>query len=358
MPYELRIDSFSTRDIEKLKTPWLVAKKVEEITDSVIVLQCMHGWGDTVYSTIGMNAIYLALQEELSQQKKPGNPHFYAITPLPQLFAHLPYVRCIKPKSTELRTQGKNAERKDITRYWHQHPVVKGNGMIVRLDVNYFTRFGGDENWTVAENMLMPVISGTQIAWDLRRFPMSMTLPKFDVELPAWAKEPFVLLRPNVIRREWPAHPRNCKAKYLKQAIRMVKDRFRLPVVSIADADGTHEYIEQSMPADYEYHRGEFNLEQMVELVRRAFLCLGSQGFISGWSMAAKTKCVIILAGSGWENNPSRLTHPKLDTSSVSFVVPDNHCMCRGYRCQKCDKTIVNFEQKFVTALNQIGINY
>lgn len=357
MPYELRTDTVSVQDIARLDKCYLMSKRIESVTDSVIVIQCMYGIGDSVLTTIGFNSIYLALKEELANQGITNQePHFYAITPLPQLFSHLPYVRCIKPKDVELRTQGKNAVRTDLVKYWWNPPVVKGDGIIVKLMINYFERFGGDENWSDAENMQLPIITNTMLAWDLRRFPMEMTLPHFNVELPEWARQPYILVRPNVIRKEWPASARNCHPKYLKAAIKLVKQQLNMPVVSIADTEPNKEWIEHSVPADYEYHHGEFNLEQMCELVHRARLCIGSQGFISMFAMAAKTNCIVILGGAGYENHPKRLTHPKLDTRSVKFIVPDNMCLCRGIRHESCNKTIVNFEPRFNAAMDELGL--
>jgi hypothetical protein len=324
------------------------------IEDSVIVVRCMYGIGDSTYTTIGFNAIYLALKEQYAASNIHKAPYFYAVTPLPQLFSHLPYVRCIKPTEVDLRTQGKNAARKDLNRYWKPYPVVKEGGMIVKLAVNYFERFGGDDHWSTPGNMLLPIISNAFMAWDLRRFPMEMTLPHFDVELPDWARKPFILLRENVIRKEWPASARNCHPKYLKAAIKILRQQYNYPIVSIADLQPNQEWIENSCPSDYQYHKGEFNLEQMCELVHRATLCLGSQGWISPFSMAAKTNAIIILGGAGYENHPKRLTHEKLDTHTVQFIKPDNMCECKGIRHESCDKTIVNFEEKFIQALSDL----
>jgi hypothetical protein len=350
MPYELRTKSITTKDIESLKEPWLVTEQLKNFDSSYVVLNTMRGFGDSCYTR-------LCLEPLITELRKEGLEYFYVQTPLPQMFADRPYIRCVKPKNEDLRTQAKNWAREDLQHLYHTLPEQRPGLLKVNLDVNYFPRFGGDDHWTVAENMMMPVISGTHIALDLRRYPMVMSLPRWPVDLPEWSNHPFILLRPNVIRKEWPAYPRNCKPRYLKTAIHILKKKFNYPIVSIADADGHNEMIENDMPCDYAYHRGEFNLEQIMELVHRAFLCFGSQGFISGFSMGAKTNCIIILAGAGYENNPARLTHPKMDTSTVQFIVPDNLHMCRGYRCTQCDKNISNFDLKFANALNQLGID-
>jgi hypothetical protein len=72
--------------------------------------------------------------------------------------------------------------------------------------------------------------------------------------------------------------------------------------------------------------------------------------------MAAKTNAIIILGGAGYENHPKRLTHEKLDTHTVKFIVPDNMCECKGIRHESCDKTIGNFDDKFMATMRELGL--
>jgi hypothetical protein len=314
----------------------------EDKNDSYVIVNAMWGLGDTVYSSAVMKPLY-------SEIKEP----FYVITPLPQLFSQFDFVKCIKPKEINLRTQKKNSEKVD-PKYWNNLPDISTDKrQRVNLDINYYRRWGGDENWNVLDNMMMPIISGTQLAWDLRRYPYEISLPRFDVELPDWANSGFILVRPNVIRKEWQASARNCKPIYLKELCNVAKQKLKVPVVSFADCDGDKEWIEKEVPCDYKYHEGQFSLEQICELVHRATLTVGSQGFIAPFSMAAQTKCVIILGGCGYDNHPKRLLHEKLSTPNITYVMPENMCMCWDYKHDQCNKRILNPVSIFNTILEK-----
>ena len=157
-----------------------------------MIIQGMYGLGDNFYQ----RAIIRNLGE------------CYLYTPWPEVYADLP-VKCLKPQ-TQIRTQEKNINRGDSGRF---HSGALG-GRKIRLCY--------DQRGTIIEALEQSI---------------GVKFERLDLSMPDLKKKrkPKILVRPCVVRSEWPASSRNCNPQYIQQAVDALKDEFT--IVSIADLD-------------------------------------------------------------------------------------------------------------------------
>ena len=271
-----------------------------------IVIQGMHGLGDNLY------------QRAVAKQfTKPV--HLY--TPWPQLYADLEKVTCLRP-NTKLRTQGKN-ERRPESKFMRE-PGKAWTCMRWHYSIS--------PQETILESLAQQMnVSG----------PFDMRGPVF--EGPA-IKEPYIVVRPVCLRKEWTSDSRNPAPEYVAQAIEHLRERFT--IVSVADLVDGHEWALAPLPhADVTFHHGELHIEQLLGLVRRAAGMVGGVGWIVPAALAYSVPLFLIYGGWGIANGPRRLFGPGVDHSFIDQVLPDAFCHCNSNR-HACDKRIHNIDDR------------
>lgn len=267
-----------------------------------MLIRGMKGLGDCIYQ-----------RAFISQLRGP----VFLETPWPELYQDMPHVRCVRP-ATELRTQAKNIKRHAK---WVRPPSGLG-----ALNI----RYGG-----------AGIYNGMRSAFRVQ--PGVLDLPGFG---PAPVTGRYVLVRPVTVRAEWRADTRNPLPEYIAAAAAEMRRR-GYQVVSVADLQPGHEWALEPLPAaDVRYHTGELPVEQLLALLQGAAAVIGGIGWLVPASIAAGVPAWVVCGGQGGYNAPELITDRAMNTSQLTFAVPDNFCRCTE-RQHTCDKRIANYDQRF-----------
>jgi hypothetical protein len=276
---------------------------------SPTVIRTMRGLGDTVYQRA-------FIHEGLVD------------TPWPELFEDRPMVKCVEPV-TNLRTQKKNSGK---FTGWHERPDDHDV-----VNVSYDSK-----NIAIQKNI--PKIIERQIGDG--RFVFD--LPNFG---PSPIEGKYAIVKPNTVRKEWACPSRNCKSDYISTSASILRD-MGYRIIGIADLEEGEEWIDGVPPiVDEQYYRGEFEIKELISLVQHAEVMVSSVGWPLPTCIAAGTPLICIGGGLGRFNRPSVVTDERMDLSNFHFIEPDNYCLC-GDMNHKCDKTITDFEVKFIEAMS------
>lgn len=282
--------------------------------DGPIVVNGMQGLGDSIFQ-----------RGFISQM-----PGCYLITPWPEVYDGLD-VKCIRP-NTRLRTQGKNIKATEYQ--WHDMPL---NHRLVA--VSYGSQLGHGES----------IVSSMRQCLEVE--------PQFRMAVPQGynptTKKPLAVIRPVTLRREWMNSARAPNPEYIYQAAQMLMDN-GFHVISIADIDGTNEWLHGKAPPAHEvFHNGELSTNKMLSLVGKADLVVGGVGWIVPACQAMQSRAYIVLGGNGGHNAPDKIAMPGLETLT-EYAMPDEFCMCTKNH-HECNKTITGFEGKFREYLTRQG---
>ena len=262
-----------------------------------MIIKGMMGLGDSIYSRAFVK----------------NYPGAYLETPWPELFRDLD-VKRVRP-TTQLRTQAKNIGRQTE---WHRRQVGR------TLAISYGQK---------------PIIEGLRAAF--RCEPQVFDLPDFG---PSPVAGRYVVVRPVTVRSEWRADSRNPRPEYVFAAAEAARAAGYL-VVSVADLeDGKEWAVGELPPDDLRFHAGELHIEQLMALCQHAAAIIGGVGWLVPFSIASHVPALVICGGQGGWNAPSRITDPIMDTDHITFMVPDNFCMCREKQ-HNCDKTIADYDR-------------
>jgi hypothetical protein len=184
----------------------------------VIFVRGMFGLGDSIY------------QRAVARERAKREPVFLE-TSWPQLYAGLPNVHAVRA-ATPLRTQAKNIARADL----HWHPAPRN---VAPQRFHYVSS---------PHSMLQGLLD----AWGVQAETVTFDLPAFPAQSPT---DPYIVIRPNTIRTEWPAEARNPRSEYLALAAERLRRDFR--IISVADLVPRVEWAIEPLPyADTRYHRG------------------------------------------------------------------------------------------------------
>lgn len=266
-----------------------------------MLIRGMKGLGDCIYQRAFLRQL-------------PGI--VFLETPWPELYQDMPYVRCVRP-ATELRTQAKNMARQAK---WARVPPAQSTLTI---------RYGGNG-----------IYNGMRSCF--RAQPGLLDLPSFG---PSPVAGRYVVVRPVTVRAEWRADTRNPLPEYIAQAAAEMRRR-GYQVVSVADLHPGQEWALEPLPnADVRYHAGELPVEQLLALLQGASAVIGGIGWIVPASIAAGVPAWIVCGGQGGYNAPELITDRAMNTSRLTFAVPDNFCRCTE-RQHTCDKRIANYDQR------------
>ena len=269
----------------------------------MILYNGMQGLGDNIYQ----RAFLSRLQETVK-----------LITPWPQLYVDMPHILPVASLTT-LRTQRKNLESAKAAY------VVQDRGEIP-LKI-FYTGEG--------------IIRGMENCFGFA--PAPLTLPEYPHN--KLTNKPYVLIRPNTLRREWLNIARAPKTEYINETVRLCREAGLL-TISVADVDGVEEFYHDEPPeVDVEFTGGELSVTEMLHLTQNAVGVVGGIGWLLPAALAYRIPALIICGGNGGYNHPSLLTDPRLGEHHVTFAMPDNFCMCKNNRDTYCDKTISNFSR-------------
>lgn len=163
----------------------------------------------------------------------------------------------------------------------------------------------------------------------------------------------YAVIRPVTIRGEWANPSRNPEPQYVAQAASMLKDA-GYKIVSVADIDPPREKLVGHAPvADVTAHKGEYDVRQLLSLVRHAAVVVGPVGWIVPACLYAHTPLIVIGGGCGHYNAPEKVADRRLDTSRFQAILPNSYCRCRSMN-HACVKKISDFAGQFQAALEAL----
>lgn len=274
-----------------------------------MIINSMQGLGDNIYQR--------AFVRELP---KP----VWINTPWPELYGDIPGVNFVKPV-TRLRTQAKNVVRSAVK--WVKAP----RGLVKQI---HYGSHG--------------IIPGMRRQFGV--VPKVFDLPNYG---PSPVEGRYAVVRPVTVRSEWLAEARNPLPEYINQAAETVREK-GYKVVSIADLEDGKEWSVGPLPAaDIVFHMGELDLNSLMALIAGASAVIGGIGWILPAAIAYKVPALVICGGWGKYNSPEKLIHPPMDTSNLTFAVPDNFCMC-AENDHQCDKRILDYESKLANWVERL----
>ena len=263
-----------------------------------MIIHCHRGLGDNIYE-----------RAFIKQLPKP----VYLDTPWPEIHAGIEGVHFIRPQ-TNLRTQAKNIARHAT---WAMSPTRQPTRQI---------RYGAEG-----------IIQGMTASFGV--MPGEFDLPPLP---PSPETGPYVVVRPATVRQEWRADTRNPDPWNIALAAMEARNR-GYKMISVADLEEGKEWAEHPLPpADFQYHKGELPVEQLLALVKGAAAVIGGIGWLVPAALAAKVPAWIICGGQGGFNSPEQICPAG---STITFAVPDNFCKCR-LKTHNCDKRISNYDSK------------
>ena len=278
----------------------------------MIAIKGMFGLGDSVYQRAFIKSLVKSTPVLLE-------------TPWPEIYQDLPNIKFIKPH-TRLRTQKKSADRVDKS-VWAK-PYF-GNA----IQISY-----GDKGIMRGMRDRLKVDSS------------SFDLPDFDSPISG----KYAVIRPATVRTEWSAASRNPKPEYLAEcAEKLLSEGYS--VISVADLEDDVEWALEPLPkATKRFHKGEFNIKELLGLIQHASVVVGGVGWMTPASIAYKVPSWIIFGGFGAFNAPENLfDKDRMDLSKIGYALPDQFCRCRD-GAHKCRKDISNHAQKFADWLGRL----
>ena len=294
----------------------LIDRLVPEFKGTVVI-RGMRGLGDNINQRAFINELEFPV---------------FLDTPWPELYSdlrHVSFVNC----ETPLRTQQKNLKRQPPNLFV---PIPTKD--YSELKVQYGSR---DLSQGSILKKLSWIFGGIK--------PTDFGLPPFNP--PHWLFKPgfmppIAIIRPVTVRKEWAAVSRNPDPIYIyKTAVLLINAGFT--VISICDLEEGKEWlVGEEPPAHAKFHHGELNVEELLGLCRCADVLVGGHGWLTHAALAYRKQMLVVMGGFGGDNSPEKVADPNfLDPSNLTFVVPDNFCLCQ-VMTHNCDKKISNFDEK------------
>lgn len=289
-----------------------------------LVIRGMGGLGDNIYQRPFVRA----------QAEVRGD--VWLKTPWPQLYRDLPAVRPV-PLECNLRTQDENMARVS-DEVWHRPPM-----RAERMKVWYGLKEPSDTVLGEIESRVP--LEGRPFVFDLPDFGAPPVKPR---------SRPLAVLRPVVLRTEWPNPARNPRPDYLVEATRAL-NALGFYTVSVADIDGPKEvYVDGPLPAGRHFDEGELTVSELLALIQGADLCVGGPGFLVPAAIAADTPLVMIGGGLGGHNAPEKIMEERMGLERVRTLLPDPYCRCQN-RKHRCPKRIPDFRDRFEAAVEAVA---
>lgn len=260
----------------------------------------------------------------------------YIDTPWPEIYEDLPVKFVRQPR--KLRTQMKNLQRQRDNR-WSTIP----RGAITRR-INYHA----------ADLPGMSIPQALAARFDAKADWANWDLPQWDYG-PIDSDLPIAVVKATTERKEWKSRARNPKPEYVNWIAEQLMATHN--VVAVADlADGEEWLVGEAPPAQVSYLKGDLTVEQLIALVRRADIIVGSVGWNVPMSIALKVKSFVVLGGRGAHNAPEIITHPGMDLRRLGFAKPDKYCRCSS-ALHDCPKSISNLAEQWADYCAAVGIS-
>ena len=160
------------------------------------------------------------------------------------------------------------------------------------------------------------------------------------------AGAPLAVIRPVTVRREWQNDARSPLPEYIAYvAGELVRRGFA--VVVVAHLRSPDEYLVGDLPPhNAAFVNGEFDVRQLLALVRDADVVVGGVGWLVPAALALRTKAFIVLGGCGEQNAPEVITDPRMDLSRIGFAIPERFCRCCLME-HDCEKTIPDLSSQW-----------
>lgn len=174
--------------------------------------------------------------------------------------------------------------------------------------------------------------------------------PKWDLpdlgKSPVISKARIAVIRPVTVRKEWQNDARSPLPEYIAMIAADLKRRGFAVVVVAHLKTGEETLAGELPPHNAAFVNGEFDVRQLLALVRDAAVVIGGVGWIVPAAIALKARCFIVLGGQGGHNAPEKITDPRMDLSRIGFAIPENYCRCTDM-AHECTKTIPDLMKHF-----------
>jgi hypothetical protein len=260
-----------------------------------------------------------------------ANRHdLFVETPWPELYEDVA-LRFLKPERGG-RMQMANVRRQPAHR-WSRPPMSSTPTVFLYYSAEAFSQ----GNVYQAMACKMPEVPVP--VWDLP----DMGPSPFDAD-----ETPLVLVRPAVVRQDWPNPSRNPKPEYINEIAGDLKAR-GYAVVVVCDLSADQEWIVGEMPPhNLALTHGELSLRQLLAAVQGAALVLGGVGWIVPAAVATQTPTYVVLGGNGGANAPEKILDDRMKTSNIGFAFPENLCRCSD-TVHDCPKDIPDLSKQWNT---------
>ena len=279
-----------------------------------LIIRAPYGLGDAIY-------VRPVIRDAAARHD------LYVETPWPELYEDLP-LRFVQPPTT-LRVQLANVKRQPPNR-WRSAPASAPTVFL------YYSAEAFSQG-TVYDAMASKMPPVPDPIWDLP----DMGRSPFDAD-----DAPLVLVRPAVVRQDWPNPSRNPRPEYIEHIAADMKAR-GYAVVVVCDLSIGEEWIEGAMPPhNLALTHGELSVRQLLAAMQEAALVLGGVGWIVPAAIACETPAFIVLGGNGGANAPDKIIHPLMDCSKMGFAWPETLCRCSDTH-HDCPKEIPDLAQQW-----------
>lgn len=277
-----------------------------------IIIEAMHGFGDTLYSR--------PVVRQLAKERR-----VYVKTPLPHFYDGIPGVVPLNT-STPLRTQAK------ANRTLHKHYDTEAPQGYETVGL----RYGRDslKRTSIIEGLCLKAgVNSRGIIYDLPKLPPPPLINS--------GNKPLAVIRPVTVRSEWENPARNPLPEYVAKIGEALM--YTHHVVSIADlAPGEEWALDPLPPCHQSFHDGQLGFEESLALCAVADVVVGGVGWIVPAGLCSGVKTIIVLGGNGAHNAPEKLI-PNI-VKNFYWLKPDDFCMCED-KSHLCNKTIHDFDK-------------
>lgn len=276
-----------------------------------VLIDGMKGLGDNIYQRPFVRAV---------AERHPGG--VWLSTPWPELYADLD-VRFVRT-GTSLRTQRLNERRQPEGVY--RRPPGRFDH-VVRVGYGTVSLRKGS------------IVQAMEAQLPLRGAPFRFDLPDLGPgPVQPIRRRPLAVVRPVTVRQEWRNEARNPAPEHVAfVAGELMKTHH---VIVVAHLEAGAEWLIGELPPHHEaFVAGEFDVRQLLALVRDADVVVGGVGWIVPAAIALRRSAFIVQGGHGAHNSPEVITDPRMDLSRIAWATPDPYCRCEDMRHQ-CSKAI------------------
>ena len=297
----------------------------------------MEGVGDCIYQ-----------RPFIKQLIKDGHEVYLSVY-LHELFSDIKGLKFLKPaKEHTYRTQQKQFDSQKSIKY--DTPPPKFDKVI---DPLYSGTDLIHDSIVYSMSLKFGVDNLSNLEWNLPNLSHHLTKHESILKSIPFGFKKIAIVRPSTIRSEWKVSTRSPDPTYIYWCAHVLHEAGYY-VISIADVDGSNEWIEGPAPfADLTLHSGDLGIFGTLELLKTADVVIGGSGFIVPATVSAKVPLFILFGGRGAYDSPYKIFHPSMNLKKIGWAVPRNFCRCTLAE-HACDKSIPDLDDKFMNFLRQI----